>query len=106
VPERDIRKELKERVQSHFGEVRALVWFGRRNAPDVFCLLPAGMPSYCDGEWVYDGVPQHPLVETKAPDGKPTEAQAREHKRLRAAGCDVRVISTFEQLDNWLPRRA
>lgn len=84
--ERDIRKALKERVESYGGEIRAVAWLGRRNAPDVLCLLP--------------GV--HPFVETKAPGGVPTPAQLREHKRMRAAGCLVLVISTIEQLDAWL----
>ena len=106
MPERDIRKALKERVESHFGEVRAVSWIGRRSAPDVLCLLPAGLPSFCDGQWHYDGAPLHPFIETKAPGGKPTAAQAREHKHMRAAGCTVVVISTFEQLDHWIPSRA
>ena len=86
--ERDIRKHLKTRVESYGGEVRAVSWLGRRNAPDVLCLLPD----------------QHPFVETKAPGGKPTPAQAREHERMRAAGCTVLVLSTVEQIDAWMPK--
>ena len=85
--ERDIRKALKARVESYGGEIRAVSWLGRRNAPDVLVLMP--------------GV--HSFVETKAPGGVPTPAQAREHDRMRAAGCDVRVITTIEELDAWLP---
>lgn len=85
--ERDIRKALKARVENYGGEIRAVSWLGRRNAPDVLVLMP--------------GV--HSFVETKAPGGVPTPAQAREHERMRKAGCIVNVFSTIEELDAWLP---
>ena len=87
-----IRKYLKDRVESYGWEIRAVVWLGRRNAPDVMCLMGIGRG--------------HPFVETKAPDGEPTDAQAREHVRMRASGCEVLVLSTTEQIDAWLPPRA
>jgi hypothetical protein len=87
-----IRKYLKARVESYGGEVRAVSWLGRRNAPDVLCLFGGGRG--------------HPFVETKAPGGKPTAAQAREHERMCAAGCVVLVMSTEQQIDEWLPPRA
>lgn len=89
--EHDIRVALKKRVESLGGEVRAVSWLGRRNAPDVLCLFPNNHPVW---------------VETKAPGGKPTEAQAREHARLQDAWCNVLVITTLEDLDYWLPPRA
>jgi hypothetical protein len=93
MPERDIRKALKKRVEQYGGEVRAVSWLGRRNAPDVLCLFPV-RPGWTAA---------HIFVETKAPDGEPTDAQLREHERMRAALCIVLVISTIEQLDEWLP---
>lgn len=107
MPERDIRKALKERVEAYGGEVRAVSWLGRRGAPDVLCLFPEGSKydhflkgaSIVGGDWEKF----HPFVETKAPGGKPEPHQAREHERMRACGCVVRVISTLEQLDAWLP---
>jgi hypothetical protein len=92
-----IRKYLKARVESYGGEVRAVSWLGRRNAPDVLCLFPA---------FLGEPVGTHPFVETKAPGGKPTDGQAREHARMRAAGCTVLVLSTEQQIDEWLPPRA
>ncbi len=86
--ERDIRKALKARVEAYGGEIRAVSWLGRRNAPDVLCLLPRSGT--------------HVFVETKAPGGEPTPAQAREHKRMRAAGCIVQVITTQRDIDDWL----
>lgn len=100
MPERDIRKALKKRVEEYGGEIRAVSWLGRRHAPDVLCLFPnVGQtwfePNARPGTNVF--------VETKAPGGKPNAGQAREHERMRAAGCTVLVISTLEQLDAWLP---
>lgn len=104
-----IREKLKARVEAYGGEIRAVSWLGRRNAPDVLCLFPA----YCryskrQCRDIWDGPKDTPegrslWVETKAPGGEPTEAQAREHDRLRDAGCSVLVISTGRQLDEWLP---
>jgi hypothetical protein len=99
MPERDIRKALKKRVESYGGEIRAVAWLGRRSAPDVLCLFKR-LTGLGGGNEA-----MHPFIETKAPGGEPTDAQAREHDRLRAAGCVVLVISTIEQLDEWLPPR-
>jgi hypothetical protein len=93
MPERDIRKALKKRVEEYGGEVRAVSWLGRRSAPDVLCLFP-NQPGRMAG---------HVFAETKAPGGAPTDAQLREHQRMRSALCTVLVISTIEQLDDWLP---
>jgi hypothetical protein len=97
-----IRKYLKARVEAYGGEVRAVSWLGRRNAPDVLCLFPTRKLVYAPTGGVRWLEP-HPFVETKAPGGTPTEAQAREHERMRAAGCVVLVLSTEEQIDAWLP---
>ncbi len=93
--ERDIRKLLKERVEAYGGEIRAVSWLGRRHAPDVLVLMPYAPPRIWEEH--------HVFVETKAPGGKPTDGQAREHERMRAARCIVRVITTPEELDAWLP---
>jgi hypothetical protein len=94
MPERDIRKALKQRVEANGGEIRAVSWLGRKHAPDVLCLFPEG---------AYRGRSAHFFVETKAPGGTPTQGQEREHERLRNAACVVLVISTLGQLDEWLP---
>lgn len=100
MPERDIRRELKKRVESYGGEIRAVRWIGRRNAPDVLVLfvIDLSIAGRLRGT--------HIFIETKAPGGKPTAAQTREHMRMMEAGCVVLVISTLEQLDKWLPPRA
>ena len=90
-----LRAKLKARVEAYGGEIRAVAWLGRRYAPDVMVLLP-----YCEGKIDRS---QHLFVETKAPGGKPTVGQEREHERMRAAACIVLVVSTEEQLNAWLP---
>lgn len=92
--ESKIREALDARVRAYGGETRAVAWLGRKNAPDVLCLFP-------DGTLFDWGV--HPFVETKKPGKGATVAQAREHSRMRKAGCVVLVITTLEELDQWLP---
>jgi hypothetical protein len=102
--ESNIRAALKKRVEEYGGEVRAVSWLGRKNAPDVLCLLPwsclEGEPYGCATHAML-----HPLVETKRPGKAATVAQVREHARLREAGFEVLVITTLEELDEWLPPR-
>lgn len=97
--ESSIRKALKARVEAYGGEVRALSWLGRNNAPDVLCLFPYT----AHDSRVADFIRTHVFVETKRPNKAATEAQAREHERMRAAGCEVLVTTTIAELDSWLP---
>ena len=85
--ESEVRQALRKRIMALGGEERAVAWLGRRNAPDVLALLPGRT------KW----------VETKRPKKEATEAQAREHERMRLAGCDVCVITTLDELDEHLP---
>jgi len=96
--EHDIRKALDARVKSYGGETRAAAWLGRKHCPDVFVMFPHASdatPSFLWG--------QHWWVETKKPGKDATEGQAREHERMRVAGCKVLVITTIEELNRWLP---
>ncbi len=95
-----IRKALKVRVEAYGGEIRAVSWLGRRNAPDVLCLVaPVGAlwtePNARPGTNCF--------VETKRPGKGATAAQAREHERMRAAGCVVVMVRDMAELDAWLP---
>jgi lipid A disaccharide synthetase len=101
IKEGDIRKALKARVEVYGGEIRAVSWLGRSNAPDVLALFPTDSRYY---QKIGAFPPyMHPFVETKRPGKAATEAQAREHERMREAGCVVLVITTIEELDAWLP---
>jgi len=77
VTERTVVKYLVEQVEKRGGEVRKVKWIGRNSAPDLRVMLP-GVSAF----W----------VEAKRPGKDATEAQAREHKRMRALGEHVIVV--------------
>ena len=81
--ERDISRYLNKRVKELGGEIRRVTWQGRRNAPDKLVML--------EGRSFF--------VEEKRPGERATSAQRREHKRLRDAGLEVRVVSTAYEVD-------
>lgn len=101
--ESNIREALDARVKAYGGETRAVIWLGRRNAPDVLCLFPADSLYGRELLEQDEEAELHPFVEAKRPKKAATEAQAREHERMREAGCVVLVITTIEELDAWLP---
>ncbi len=84
--ERDVERALIKRVKQMGGEVRKLAWIGRRGAPDRLVMLPE----------------RYLFVELKAPGGRLSRLQDLEHRRLRAAGFDVRVIWKLEDIDEVL----
>ena len=86
VRERDIERALVKRVKAAGGDVRKMMWVGRRGAPDRLVMLPG----------------RNILVELKAPGGRISRLQDVEHKLLRAAGFDVRVVWKLEQIDEVL----
>jgi|SRR5665213_3299970 len=92
--EGNLRAKLKARVEAHGGEVRAVKWLGRSNAPDVLVLMP-----YAEG--VRDRA-YHAFVETKGTQVA-SDAQLREHKRMREAGCQVILCRNETELNEWLP---
>lgn len=85
--ESKVEKYLHDRVRDWKGEHRRLAYQGRRAATDDLILLPG----------------RHMVVECKRPGEVPEDHQAREHDRLRAAGFEVHVVSTFEEVDAILP---
>src|SRR5665213_3922977 len=96
--ESKLRAKLRERVMAYGGEVRAVKWLGRRNAPDVLVLFPEG--SGRQRGFFYPG--GHVFVETKGTE-KVSEAQLREHQRMRDAGCEVVLCRNETELNEWLP---
>lgn len=93
--EHDIRKALDKRVAEYDGVTRAVAWLGRAGAPDVIALFPSCSPI---GPWAV-------FIETKMTGGVLSVHQKTEHEILRIAGCEVRVIATMAQLDEWLKPR-
>jgi hypothetical protein len=97
--ESKVHQALVARVKLLGGEVRRVKWQGRSNAPDVLVLLPAIYPG--SGRMPRPG--RAPFVEEKRPGKDAEDAQQREHERMRAAGCEVLVISTLAQIDTHFP---
>lgn len=79
--ERDIEAHLVKRVKEAGGIAMKFTSAQRRSVPDRIVLMPEGRI------W---------FAELKAPGKKPTEAQQREHERLRALGFTVLVIDSKE----------
>lgn len=82
-----VRDHLHRRVHALGGSYRAAKWIGTSNCPDDFIMLPG----------------RHLWVEAKRPGKDAEAAQEREHKRMRAAGCEVYVLDTIEKIDRVLP---
>lgn len=84
--ESKVEAHLKKRVKQTGGFERKAKWIGRRGAPDRW----TGWPSTKRRAWVELKKPTAPLAAAH---------QAREHKRLRDCGEDVRVLATIEAVD-------
>lgn len=80
--ESKIEKALVKAVREAGGEIRKLAWVGRRGAPDRLVMLPGRRPI---------------LVELKAPTGRLSKLQDREHEVLRT-WFDVLVIWTLNDV--------
>lgn len=85
--ERDVSAYLSKRVADLGGEIRRVTWQGRRNAPDKLVMIP-----FAHG-WVEEKKPSTPEA---------TDAQKREHDRMRKAGMFVRVCASPEDVDRFL----
>lgn len=79
--ERDIEKKFVAHVKSLGGTAEKFTSPARRSVPDRLVTLPGGRIIF---------------VELKATGKEATAAQAKDHDRRRALGCDVRVINSLE----------
>jgi hypothetical protein len=95
--ERDVVAYLIKQVKALGGEVRKVAWIGRRNAPDLYVMLPPGLliPNFW-AEAKRPGYRMDPHV----------DAQIREHERMQALCETVRVLDSFEAVDAALGRTA
>ncbi|MDR8077813.1 hypothetical protein KPA96_19345 [Burkholderia cenocepacia] len=82
--EKTVESYLVDRVRAAGGDAYKFSSPARVSVPDRIVIFPPAR--------VY-------FVELKRPGGKPTKGQVREHERLRALGCDVRVIDSREAVD-------
>lgn len=79
--EKNIEAWLVAEVKRRGGMAYKFTSPARRSVPDRLILMPGGAMFF---------------VECKAPGKKPTEAQAREHERIRALGFDVFIVDSKE----------
>jgi len=84
VRERNIETYLRDQVRKAGGAAMKWVSPGNSGVPDRIVIMPGGRIVF---------------VELKAPGRKPTQLQLVQHERLRALGCDVRVIDSREGVD-------
>ncbi|MBR8303729.1 VRR-NUC domain-containing protein [Burkholderia dolosa] len=82
--EKTVETYLVDRVRAAGGDAYKFTSPQRRSVPDRIVAFPPGRLYF---------------VELKRPGNKPTKPQLREHERLRALGCDVRVINSREAVD-------
>lgn len=100
-PEGKTEDYLVAQCEAHGALVRKLAYIGRRGAPDRMVVWPQEEPPLFGG-------PRRSLVdfvELKAERKKPDAHQEREHKRLRALGCNVFVIDSKEAADKYIAMR-
>ena len=87
-PEEKVEQRLVSRVENEFGGLcEKFTSPGRRNVPDRLLTLPGGQMLY---------------IELKAPGEEPRLGQRRDHKKRRKLGADVRVLSTYEEVDAFI----
>ncbi len=83
--ERDIEGHLVRRVEAIGGEIRKVKWIGRRGAPDRLVMFRGAE-----------------FVELKRPGEELEVYQAREHLRMRRHGIKVRMLNSFEGVDDYI----
>ncbi|WP_334029022.1 hypothetical protein [Burkholderia orbicola] len=82
--EKTVETYLVDRVRAAGGDAYKFSSPARVSVPDRIVIFPPAR--------IY-------FVELKRPGGVVTKGQLREHERLRALGCDVRVIDSREGVD-------
>lgn len=88
-PEGKVKAHLFKRVKALGGEARNVQWIGRKNAPDVFVMLPQGC-------W---------WAETKQLGDDARAGQLREHRRMRKFGQSVALLDSIWAVDCWFSTR-
>lgn len=85
--EKDIEIYLRDQVKKHGGKAYKFESPGNDGVPDRLVIFPMNR--------IY-------FVELKAPGKKPRPLQIKQMATLTSLGCDVRVIDSKEQVDEFL----
>lgn len=86
VREKGVESHLKARAEKLGGEVRKVSWVGRNGAPDRMILFPNGVLYW---------------IETKAPQGRLSPGQRKEHIRMANMGQVVLVLWNRKLVDEF-----
>lgn len=86
--EKQIEQRLKYLVEKSGGQ--CLKWTGTKGAPDRIVILPNGVVKF---------------VELKNSKGKISPIQKVIHERLRALGCDVIVMWSYDDIDDFIAKQ-
>lgn len=88
-PERKLEAYLVDQCKKLNLMCRKVQWIGRNGAPDRIVFLPYGMVLW---------------IELKSPNGKISEIQKLEFRRMGELGHTVWIAYTREQIDNLLAK--
>lgn len=84
-------KQVEERIckiaKLHKGTAYKFTSPGRRSVPDRIVVIPCSDPEF-----------RSIFIEAKRPGQKATDAQLREHKKLRARGATVFVVDDYKSV--------
>ncbi len=100
-PEGEIVAYAKKRLKEKGCLCRKIAYEMRRGCPDMLVLVPTHIYQYdIDGWPVFQDASVIFIEFKKDENTEPEPHQLREHGRMRAAGADVRVIGTRQQVDD------
>ena len=104
--EKDVEKYFRKVAMQDGRQPYKFTSPSRRSVPDQICLGSlASVEKALDGYGVPTAVALQVMaeaitfIECKRPGAKPTEAQIREHEKLRARGFRVLVVDSKEMVD-------
>lgn len=98
-PEGEIVAYAKKRLKEKCCLCRKIAYEMRRGCPDMLVLVPFRESVWSGGVEKYQ--PKVLFIEFKKDENTELEPhQLREHARMAAAGADVRVIGTRQQVDD------
>lgn len=87
--ESKVEDYFDSQVRLSGGDVRKVQWIGRNGAPDKLAGWPNGNSGF---------------VELKRPRGTAEVHQSREHTAMRAMGLRVDIVTTLEEVDEYVRR--
>lgn len=109
--ESKIEGYLRREIAKLGGACEKFVSPGVRGRPDNIVMWPANHWNGFHPQSNFGTIhtsrsqPFTEFIETKAPGGKPTVLQAKDHARRRAMGFTVHVIATMEAAEEYLRSR-